>query len=233
MLLLIFTILGFVIPQRFVLAIMSFFALVNAYTMRQCISIAIVEMVVTKVPNNTCEENCPVPDDWVKSSDNKGELDWSSEMQGIVQSAFYYGYLIGHLPGGLLADRYGGKYVLGLGLLCTSICTLLTPCIVNSCGFWGLFTLRFFAGLGEGPTFPSLGVLLCAWIPSQERSKTGAFVLGAGQFGTFLANSITGWMLSQLPWEYVFYLFGAIGLLWVILFVSIQDILCDNKVFLK
>lgn len=227
------TILGSVIPQRFVLAIMSFFALVNAYTMRQCISIAIVELVVTKVPNITSEEYCPVPDDWIKPSENKEVFEWSSEMQGIVQSAFYYGYLIGHLPGGLLADRYGGKYVLGLGLLCTSICTLLTPCIVNSCGVWGLLTSRFLAGLGEGPTFPALSVLLCAWIPSHERSKAGAFVLGAGQFGTILTNSISGWMLSQLPWEYVFYLFGAIGLLWVILFVSISQIFCDKRVFCK
>lgn len=39
-----------------------------------------------------------------------------------------------HVPGGLLAERFGGKYVLSLGILSTSILTLITPVVIE----WGL-----------------------------------------------------------------------------------------------
>ena len=46
---------------------------------------------------------------------------------GWVLSAFFYGYLITQIPGGYLASRFGGRYVFGLGILLTSVLTLLTP----------------------------------------------------------------------------------------------------------
>lgn len=36
-------------------------------------------------------------------------------------------------------------------------------------------------GLAGGPMFPSLSVLLAAWVPDKERGKLGVFVLGGGQ----------------------------------------------------
>lgn len=46
---------------------------------------------------------------------------------GWVLSAFYFGYLFTQIPGGYLASRYGGRYVFGIGILLTSVLTLLTP----------------------------------------------------------------------------------------------------------
>lgn len=37
------------------------------------------------------------------------ELGWAPGMQGLVQSAFLWGYLATQLLGGTLADKYGGK----------------------------------------------------------------------------------------------------------------------------
>lgn len=39
----------FIIPQRYVLAIMSLFAIANAYTMRVCLNLAITQMVKRNV----------------------------------------------------------------------------------------------------------------------------------------------------------------------------------------
>lgn len=49
----------------------------------------------------------------------------------------------------MMAERYGGKWVLGLGLLSTAICTLLTPVVVKAGGAPALFALRCVEGLGE------------------------------------------------------------------------------------
>lgn len=54
-----FNISGFIIPQRVVMAIMGFFAIVNAYTMRICLSVAIVEMVKKKTSSGNDEHECP------------------------------------------------------------------------------------------------------------------------------------------------------------------------------
>lgn len=57
--------------------------------------------------------------------------DWSQKQQGIILSSFYWGYIITQLPGGVLAQRFGGKHVLTLGLFFTAICTMLTPLCVQ------------------------------------------------------------------------------------------------------
>ena len=41
--------------------------------------------------------------------------------------AFFWGYVLTQIPGGVLAERFGGKLVFGLGILVTSVFTILTP----------------------------------------------------------------------------------------------------------
>jgi len=41
---------------------------------------------------------------------------WGERSIGLVQSSFLWGYMLTPLLGGVLADRYGGKAVLGRGL---------------------------------------------------------------------------------------------------------------------
>ena len=48
-------------------------------------------------------------------------------LEGWVLSSFFYGYIITQIPGGYLASKYGGRFVYGIGILMTSILTLLTP----------------------------------------------------------------------------------------------------------
>lgn len=47
---------GFIIPQRVVLAIMGFLGIMNAYAMRICLSVAIIEMVKRNPSSGTNNE---------------------------------------------------------------------------------------------------------------------------------------------------------------------------------
>lgn len=76
-------------------------------------------------------------------------FEWSEVTQGLLLGAFYYGYILTHIPGGMLAERFGGKWVLGLGLLSTAVCTFITPITVKMGGATALFILRVIEGLGE------------------------------------------------------------------------------------
>lgn len=48
-----------------------------------------------------------------------------------------------------------------------------------------LIALRIIMGLAGGTTLPSLTVLIAAWIPENERSRLGGFVLGGTQVYKF------------------------------------------------
>src|SRR5690242_4848204 len=55
------------------------------------------------------------------------ELGYSPARQGLILSAFFWGYIVSQLAGGWVADRFGGKAVLGFGVGCWSLATALTP----------------------------------------------------------------------------------------------------------
>lgn len=147
--------------------------------------------------------------------------------QGIILSSFYWGYVVTHLPGGIMAEKFGGKYSLGLGILSTAVFTLLTPVAVLWGGSTALIILRVCMGLGEGVTFPALNAMLAQWTPPEERSKIGSLVFAGAQLGTVVTSSLSGLILhySPLGWPAVFYLFGAIGVLWFI----VWTLICYNN----
>ena len=45
------------------------------------------------------------------------DFQWSPEQQGRVLSSFFVGYLFTQVAGGWLAERFGGKVVLGSGVV--------------------------------------------------------------------------------------------------------------------
>lgn len=49
------------------------------------------------------------------------EFGWSSTTQGLVLSSFFVGYLTTQVLGGALADKFGGKWVLGVDKKINSI----------------------------------------------------------------------------------------------------------------
>ncbi|KAL6443630.1 hypothetical protein ACFW04_001629 [Cataglyphis niger] len=211
------------LPQRWVFAFMGFLAILNAYTMRVCLSITITEMAYP-IHVNYKDDTCPY-----NTTNNKNEndpkdaqrYDWDEHTQGLILSSFYWGYVLTHLPGGILAEKFGGKYSLGLGILSTAIFTLLTPVVVEWGDWIGLMVLRIFMGLGEGTTFPALNAMLAQWTPPEERSMIGSMVFAGAQLGTVLANLLSGLILHSYSWPAVFYVFGGIGLLWFLVWVLI------------
>jgi len=145
------------------MAVMGMLGVTMAYVMRACLSLTLTQMVlpVTMADNGlqtavVRHEYCPVPRNGHKHSAanstesyrDGGQFDWDERTQGQVLSAFYYGYILTHLPGGVLSQRFGGKHTMGLGILSTALFTLLTPYVAYM-GPTHLTVLRFVEGLGE------------------------------------------------------------------------------------
>lgn len=135
---------------------------------------------------------------------------WTPETQGIILGSFFYGYICTQLIGGILAQRFGGKLIFGLGVFCTAALTLLTPLAARwSVGM--LIALRILEGFGEGVTIPAMHAMWSKWAPPLERSKLGTFCYSGMHLGTFAAMPISG-LLCQYGfaggWPSVFYVFG-------------------------
>ena len=175
------------IPERFKLVFMSFLAIFICYIDRVNISVAIIPM--------------------------QQQFGWSEAQVGIVFSSFYFGYMFTMILGGYLADKYGGKYVLGFGVLAWSLFTFLTPIFAYQ-GFFAIFLIRVLLGLGEGVAFPSIHSLYARWIPFTERTRVIAITNSGISVGTVFGFALTTIIITMYSWEVVFYLFGLLGIIW-------------------
>lgn len=124
--------------------------------------------------------------------------------------------MVTHLPGGWIAEKYGGKHTLGFGILLTAVFTLLTPAAIYIGDSTALIILRILMGIGEGTTYPAINVLLAKWTPPEERSRTASFVYAGALIGTVFATTVSGWILqySDIGWPLVFYVMGTISVIW-------------------
>lgn len=148
-------------------------------------------------------------------------------MQGLILSSYAWGNIVGQIPGGLLTQKFGGKYPLGVGILLSAIFTLLTPSVVHAYDATGLIVLRVLMGAGEGSTYPAISALISQWAPPHERTKIGTVATSGAALGGMLANAVSGFLIqySAIGWPIVFYFFGAGGILWFLAWV----VLCYNN----
>ena len=56
--------------------------------------------------------------------------------------------MITQIPGGYLSEKYGGKWLFGVGTFVTAFFTLLTPVAAKG-GLTSLIVVRILMGLGE------------------------------------------------------------------------------------
>ena len=174
-------------PRRHTLVLLAFAALFICYIDRVNISVAIIPMA--------------------------RDMGWDTATQGAVLSSFFVGYLLTQVVGGRLADRYGGKMVLGVGVVFWSLFTLLTP-LAAAAGMIALFAARIGLGVFEGVTLPAIHSMLGRWLPRDERSRAVGVVFSAMPLGTVFALLLTPVIVLRFGWEWAFYAFGAMGFVW-------------------
>ena len=137
-------------------------------------------------------------------------------------SAFFLGYASTQILGGTLADRYGGKTVLAAGVALWSLFTGLTP-PAAAAGAAPLLAARVMLGVGEGVAFPAVHALIARNVPAARQSTAVGVVTAASYAGTALAFGLSPALIARLGWQAVFYLFGAMALLWLPLWWPIRE----------
>ncbi|KAL3536809.1 hypothetical protein ACH5RR_000175 [Cinchona calisaya] len=147
------------------------------------------------------------------------EFNWNSATVGLIQSSFFWGYLLTQIIGGIWADKIGGKLVLGFGVVWWSIATVLTP-IAARIGLPFLLAMRAFMGIGEGVAMPAMNNMLSKWIPVSERSRSLALVYSGMYLGSVTGLALSPVLIHNFGWPSVFYSFGSLGSIWIALWLS-------------
>jgi ACS family sodium-dependent inorganic phosphate cotransporter/ACS family sodium-dependent inorganic phosphate cotransporter-like MFS transporter 9 len=146
------------------------------------------------------------------------ELGWAEGVQGIVQSAFLWGYLANQLLGGALADKFGGKKVMAAGIIFFSLASALLPLVAvtpltAALGITlpAVLAVRFLVGFGEGVALPSMNNLIATRIvPTQRATALGICFMGF-HTGSLVGLLISPLILYHLGWKSLFYIFGLFG----------------------
>ncbi|XP_035461231.2 sialin [Scophthalmus maximus] len=205
--------------SRYGLALLSSYGFFVVYSLRVNLSVAMVDML-----NNTHQSSanhsgsaCPAHANPARPKHNHtaSVYDWDSETQGWILGSFFYGYILTQIPGGYLAGRYGPKWLMGFGILGTVIFTLLTP-VAADLGASYLIAVRVLEGVGEGVTFPAMYTMWAAWAPPLERSRLLTISYIGAQLGTVISLPLSGEICFYLDWTYIFYVFGAVGVVWFV-----------------
>ncbi len=145
---------------------------------------------------------------------------WSPTVQGAVMSAFFLGYVTLQIPAGYLSDRFGGKWVLGLGVLFWSLFTLLTPASA-ALGITVLLACRFLMGVAEAVTWPSIYSLYSRWVHPDRRASAVGLMNSGISGGSVIALICTPWLISVWSWQDAFYLYGLLGVIWFVVWAPL------------
>lgn len=208
------------LPQRFVLVAMIVSGLISCYLMRTCLQIALNEMTFKTKATKT-EGACPPDPNEKASVQDRAEFDWSQEVQHQIIIAGYVGYVIAHVPAGVLSDTFGGKQVFGAGIALSVVASLLTPLLAKA-HVYAFMAGRFVLGFGQGVMFPCASALVAKWAPPNERSTMTGFVQAGVMLGNALAFFVSGLIMDSFPgWAPVFYFVGGIGLVWCIFWYTL------------
>ena len=83
-----------------------------------------------------------------------------------------------------------------------------------------LFGLRALLGFAEGSANPAGMKATSEWFPAAERGLAGGFFNMGASLGSMVAAPLVAWAILTHSWQFAFVLTGAIGLVWVALWVT-------------
>jgi MFS transporter, ACS family, hexuronate transporter len=149
----------------------------------------------------------------------QADIPFSNEIKAGLDSAFLVTYGLMYLGGGLLLDWLGTRR----GFLCIMIFWSLA-CASHGLagGVIALAASRLLLGVGEGGGFPAATRAVAEWFPVNDRATAMGIINGGTAVGAVIAPPLIAIVLTHAnwlglaPWRWVFFLTGALGLLWTI-----------------
>jgi MFS family permease len=146
------------------------------------------------------------------------ELGLSPVALGYLFSSFLWAYVLMMLPGGRLIDRWGAHVVASVATAVWSLAQMATGA---SAGVVTMLLTRLGLGVGEAPFSPIVYRSVRTWAPYTERGTATAVIGAGGSLGPALGAPLVAWLIQTLSWRWSFVITGAIGFVWVAVWMAV------------
>lgn len=148
----------------------------------------------------------------------QAQLGWTEEGYSNIVVAFQLAYGSSLLFIGKLIDRIGTRKGFSLAVLFWSISAMAHAGATSVLQF---AVARFSLGVGEAGSFPASIKAVAEWFPKKERAlATGIFNSGTN-VGAIVSPLVVPWLTLRFGWRMAFIATGALGLLWIIAWLSL------------
>ncbi len=143
------------------------------------------------------------------------QFHFSNVQLGYVFSAFLVGYALFQAPNGRLADLWGPRKVLTLGVVWWGVFVTLMGLVPNGLGeaLLVFMLLQFLLGTGEAVVYPACNRTVASWIPVPERGISNGIIFAGVGFGAGITPPLVAWILTHWGWRAAFFTLAGVGLL--------------------
>lgn len=154
------------------------------------------------------------------------EYSLNEVQQGMLLSAFAWGYVALMFIGGILVDKFGALKMSFRSAIAWSVCTA-----VSSVGFcWPMiFSSELLAGASEAPIFPANAKIVRNNFEENERGRATAIFDSGSYVGTAISAPLMSFLIINLSWRYAYIVIAIIGILWAIIWKQISKDLYDTN----
>lgn len=144
----------------------------------------------------------------------------SDSQYGLINSLFLFAYGTMYAVGGWLLDRLGSRRGYAIMAIWWSLANMLHGFVSS---LTGLGIARLLLGVGEGGGFPASAKAVSEWFPAKERSLAFGIFNTGSSVGAVLAPPLIAGIISALDWRWAFFLTGAAGLVWVLVWLNVYS----------
>ena len=155
-------------------------------------------------------------------ADVSNEFGINATQAGLYMSAFFAGYLVTQIPGGIMAARYQPKYIL---IACTVLGGVMTAAMSFITNYEMGLVIRVITGISSGCVMAQCSKVVATTFEPKKRASAMGVVLASPPFGITLAQSIGAPLNQAVGWRNTFLIVAAIVVIIVaLLAVFVQPI---------
>jgi sugar phosphate permease len=149
------------------------------------------------------------------------DFDLTPVTMGYVMSAFFAGYALFQIPGGMIADKFGPRRTMATAVTWWSLFTAATAMAQS---YVSLLVIRVLFGLGEA-SFPGASwKTLSTWFPKKERATANGFMMSSNALGPAIAPLFVVAVMATFGWRSVFsFLFIPGIIMAILLWIFVKD----------
>lgn len=149
------------------------------------------------------------------------DFNWTRAELSVMESSFFYGYLITQIPAGFLAAKYPPNKLFGIAIGVASFLNILLPHGFRSKSDTLVALIQILQGLVQGVAYPSMHGVWRYWAPPLERSKLATTAFTGSYAGAVLGLPVSAFLVSYVNWSAPFYLYGVAGVIWAVFWFSL------------